>query len=404
MASRLGGDRVTRPAPGAAFQLICACVRWPPSPSRAAAIRNAAATEIDPDLLARVARRHDVAIPVAAALRDADVAVPARLDRIAARRRLQALEQVGATIALDGRFAAAAIPVLVMKGVALSQRLYGSALMRGAADIDLAVRIDDVERAWGVMHDAGYAMRIPRQALSGGALRTFLWAAKDSLHRHAATGTIVELHWRVSDDLSKVALPSEDRWQAIRVSATAQLRMLGDDDLFAYLCTHGAAHLWARLKWLADIAALVGGTADGGARYWASARAAGAERPAASALMLANRLLGTALPDGFVAPRSWRLRLLNRLALRVMLAGDGATELAATPYRGWAEIVAKALVAPRWRNHTAILRRVAVSGEDVGELGLKGGLRLLYPLVRIPLMVRRRAARQKRRRTNRSAG
>ncbi|MEG3164436.1 nucleotidyltransferase family protein [Sphingomonas sp. PB2P19] len=205
------------------------------------------------------------------------------------------------------------------------------------------------------------------------------------------------MHWRVSDDLADAALPGEHRWQAIGVNATVRLRMLGDDDLFVYLCTHGAAHLWARLKWLADIAALIGGSADGGVRYWAVARGAGAERSAASAMILANRLLGTPLPDGFVAPRSWRLRMLNHLALRVMLAGGGATELAATPYRGWAEIAAKALIATRWRNRVAILRRLAVSGEDVGQLGLRGGLRVLYPLVRIPLMIGRRTARRKRR-------
>ena len=32
---------------------------------------------------------------------------------------------------------------------------------------------------------------------------------------------------------------------------------LGADDLFAYLCAHGAYHAWFRLKWLADIGALL---------------------------------------------------------------------------------------------------------------------------------------------------
>ena len=31
------------------------------------------------------------------------------------------------------------------------------------------------------------------------------------------------------------------------------LRTLGDKELFAYLCVHGASHCWFRLKWLADL-------------------------------------------------------------------------------------------------------------------------------------------------------
>jgi chorismate mutase len=389
-----------KPSAHPEFAFVCACIGWPPSPSHLARVRAAADT-VDADMLVRVARRHDVATQVADVMRQAGLDVPPRLDRIAQRRRRQALKQVAATIDLRDRFAVVDIPLLVLKGVALSQRLYASPVLRGAADIDLVVPRDTVERAWSVLRDAGYTMLIPSRPLTGEVLRTFLWAAKDSQHRHPTTGVVIELHWRLSDDLADPVPPAAHRWLAIALGPNATVRTLGDDDLFVYLCTHGAAHLWARLKWLADIAVLIRRSGDGGARYWRIARRAGAARPAASAFMLAEELLGTPLPPGFHVPRSWRLMLLNRLALRVVTAGGGATELAATPYRGWAEIIAKLLIAPRWRNRIATLRRLAISGEDVGELAFPRGFAFLYPLVRIPRMIVRRRRRAERRKSRR---
>lgn len=59
--------------------------------------------------------------------------------------------------------------------------------------------------------------------------------AHEALFKHRASALFLELHWRLTD---KRARP-----------------ILGDGELFAYLCLHGARHGWARLKWLADVAA-----------------------------------------------------------------------------------------------------------------------------------------------------
>jgi hypothetical protein len=40
---------------------------------------------------------------------------------------------------------------------------------------------------------------------------------------------------------------------------------LGEDDPVAYLCMHGALHWWSRLKWLADVNALIATTPVDGA-------------------------------------------------------------------------------------------------------------------------------------------
>jgi hypothetical protein len=335
---------------------------------------------------------------VAEGLHGAAIDLPDPLARVARRRGLAALRQAEEALRLDALFAAANLPVLFLKGTALAQRAYGAIGIREAVDIDLAVARADVDRAWRILREAGYGPDIPRKPLAGFARRSFLWAAKDSLHRHPAHDIPVELHWRLSDDLRDPAVPPRRGWQRIALSADRTLATLGDDALFVYLCVHGAAHGWARLKWLADVAALVSQSPDGGVGFWRAGRSAGAETAVASALTLAHRLLALPLPDGFRPPDSRRLRWLNRLAIAIMTAGGGARELEASPYRGWAELAAKLLVAPGPGNRLAVLRRLLVSGEDVGALALPALLSPAYPLLRVPLWLVRRARRARDRR------
>jgi len=172
------------------------------------------------------------------------------------------------------------------------------------------------------------------------------------------------------------------------------LRTLGDDAVFAYLCVHGAGHLWARLKWLADVATLVRTAPDHGAAWWTAAQARGDVRAVASGLLLAHEFLALPFPPGFAPPRSVRLRVLVALARRVLRAGDGTRELATTRWRGWAEFAARLLVAPDGRGRARVISRLLVSGDDIAEVPLPSLLSPLYVVLRIPLLLRRRRTRR----------
>jgi hypothetical protein len=75
--------------------------------------------------------------------------------------------------------------------------------------------------------------------------------------------------------------------------------------MLPYLAVHGASSAWFRLKWLADFAALVARTAPAQLATIADeAPRLGAGRSMAAALILANRMLGTSLPDGLEADRA----------------------------------------------------------------------------------------------------
>lgn len=383
----------------AEFDLVVACSVWPRSAAQTARVRALAGEHVDWDRVARIAVRHGVSALVVDALEQADIAVPDRLLRVARRRVTATLRQAGEAVRLRKCFADADIPVLFLKGTALAVRLFGRIELRDAVDIDLAVAADNLPSAWRILDQAGYRRIIPRQELSPETRRLFVWAAKDSFHRHGDHGMVVELHWRLSDDLPDPGVPPLRRWQEVAAMRGEPLATLADEELFIYLCTHGAAHLWARLKWLVDVGAMISASDDGGMRYWARAQASGAGRAAASAFFLLNELMGRPLPEGFPVSRPLRVQALNWLTLRVIRAGDGERDLADTAYRGWAELTAKLLIAPGMANLLSVVRRVLFSAEDIGALGLPMALSFLYPLLRIPLLIVRRWRRSARRST-----
>ncbi|WP_086736890.1 nucleotidyltransferase family protein [Erythrobacter colymbi] len=383
-------DRAIKPphrgARSAALDLVCACL----APGTRV-LPDAAA--VDPALLARVARRHQVSALVAARLSEAGVPVPEPLRSQAERARHRALRQLGFTLDLVDALASRGVPAVPVKGVVLSQQVFGSPLLRGAVDVDMLVRPGDVGTAWEVLARVGFRQITPSSRIGGARLALFCRAAKDSLHRHPESGQVVELHWRLSDEMAEPSMPPEDSLATVVPAPGRPVRVLGEEVLFVYLCTHGAAHGWARLKWLADVAALLHGSTDGGTVLWAAACRAGAGVAAGSAILLAQELFGLAPPPGFVPPRGLRIAAVLWIARRIIRAGEGARELETTPWRGWAEMLAKLLVAAGWRARLAVFRRLALAGEDIAQVPLPRGLFWLYPVLRVPLLVRRRTMR-----------
>lgn len=342
----------------------------------------------------RVAMRHGLAAVVAERLRETGACIPDGLQAQSARRARATLRQLDDSLALDDAFRAAGVPLLFLKGVTLAARLNRGRLgLRPSVDIDVAVAGRHVEHAWEILTSLGYRTISPDRPLSPPARRLFQWASKDSVHQRPGSPHTVELHWRLSDDLADPSPPSQSVWRRQVVTPGRSLAMLPDEALFVYLCTHGAVHCWARLKWLADVVALVEESDDRGTAYWLAARRQGAAVPAASALLLAHRLCGLPLPPAFEHPRSLRLRLLEALSFRIITSGGGTFDLGAARMGGWAEFAAKLLVATNLGSCARLLRSLLISAEDIGRVPLPPWAAGLYPLLRLPLLLMRRRKR-----------
>ncbi|MES3101648.1 nucleotidyltransferase family protein [Sphingomonas faeni] len=380
------------------FAFVCACL----------ARHDAHAVpmpQLDDERVAAIARRHQVMPLVVAGYRRTGTVVPPALakrhDPVAPFRLAREAIRLRALLEAEG------IEPLFLKGSALAMLAYGSLDARQFGDIDLLVRPSEAAHAATLLGAAGYRLSespvgdLEAEDLAardlGARIARLLPLAKDIALTHRDTRHVVELHWRMTDNPHERPPRDHGGVQMVEITPGTALPTLEGEALFAYLCAHGAAHLWARLRWLGDVAALLANADDGGERLWIAAVARGQERAAASAILLAHRFLDTPLPPGFAPRRSLRLRLLVAAAAHVVTAGGGTTDLAHTRWRGWAEMGAKLLLASDLGDLRGWSTRLLFSvpaGEHVGPSRL---WYVTHPLQRIPKLLKRRRLRRDRR-------
>jgi Uncharacterised nucleotidyltransferase len=377
----------------AEFVLAAACCR-PPGPGRDEAVRSAAA--VDWNRFERLVARHRIEGLAHASLVSAGV-VPDAATAEALRNTAGAVAREGLAMAaesarLQGRLDEAGIANLVLKGATLDILAWGRIGLKRSWDIDLLVAAERVGAARTVLEQAGYRLERPVDGAPD-AFATWVGLSKEAVFRHRGLGRIVELHWRLTDvaDL----LPGLSVWsntQQAPLSPGLSLRTLAAEELFAYLCVHGTSHAWSRLKWLADLGALLArsGEAEREGLY-RRAGELGAGRCPATALVLCERLLGVPLPPSAAADirADRKTTRLVGLALDALAGGDGA-ELAHRPLGPERVLLSHFMFADGWRFVIAEWRRQWVSLDDRMRLRLPPRLAFLYALVRIPSWVLRR--------------
>jgi Uncharacterised nucleotidyltransferase len=182
--------------------------------------------------------------------------------------------------------------------------------------------------------------------------------------------------------------------RVVSLTGAAGLRTLDEEDLFAYLCMHGALHCWNRLKWLADVNALLASTSEDGVEHLIrAAEGRGAGRAAAQALPLCQRLLGTPLPARLMATlgRSTTVRWLEATALNAMTTGQGEHDPHDVRFGTTRGTLSTLFLSRSWRYRLAELNIHLTNQADALTLLLPGRLRFLYPILRLPLWVCRHA-------------
>lgn len=265
-----------------------------------------------------LAKRHRVGPlafgELARRMRDDDPVVAKDMRGHACALRLKALRHAALLVTLTTALDAGDVRHLAIKGVVLAQQIYGDGAARNSKDVDLLVDPASIERAVAILRCVGCVETEP----SLGADTRFA-----NKHRtFACDGVEIELHTRLIDIERLVPLPFDALWdRRARVAVGAvPVATLSDADTFLYLCAHGAAHLWFRLKWLEDIARIVA-IADPApiTAARAVARTAGAEAIVLAALALVDAVFDIALP-GPPVPTTRASRALVRLSLRALAA------------------------------------------------------------------------------------
>jgi hypothetical protein len=409
MVAAIAGARVTAIEPAQVraadsilspeFLLAAACCRWPPSGQRLAAISTTAKDIRDWDSFLRVVKRQRVTVAVCEALRLAGVEPPAavagELTSLAQRYIHRSLQLAAETVRLQNLLAAADIPVIVLKGAAVEQLAYGSLCSKQTRDIDLLVLPECAETAMWLIEDDGYALALPAKQLSQRQCRALVRFGREVELVDPRKGLRLELQWRAADNaLLLKGLNARARTQDVVLSEGFTVRTLAPDDLFAYLCVHGAHHFWSRLKWLADVNALLASSHADIERLYRHAHKIGAGLCAGQALLLCHRLLGLNLPASIIRElqTNKRCEKLAAIAIAEMTATHTATE----KDPGIAGVVRAAgrqfLLGQGLAFYLAQCRLASVAVADIVRLPLPRPLHFIYPLVRLPLWLWRRIA------------
>lgn len=315
------------------FLLVAACCRWPPSGARDALVSDRA-RGVDWDHVRRVAKKHRVEALVWHGLKGAAAPVPqAVADAFAPMAAATARDNLliaGESLRLNQRFARAGLTILFVKGVTLGKLAYGDIALKRGWDIDILIEPDALSRAAALLAEAGYRCVTPREP-SQDALRRWHTDSKESVWRHGRTDVHVELHTALVDNPRLLpAIGAGALSRPVEILPGQCLPTLTGDELFTYLCAHGASSAWFRLKWLADLAALVSGAgAEEIERLFRRAQELGAGRAAAQALLLADHVFETALPPALaqeLCSDRWN-RWLFAAALKLMAGRYEAVEL-----------------------------------------------------------------------------
>ncbi len=274
-------------------------------------------------------RRHRVQALVWQSLSEGGVVPPPVADALCADAGLITEQNLRAAVEsarLLESFGKAGVPLLFVKGLTVSKLAYGHAFLKMSQDIDILVPGDRIAAAAAELQRLGYRLTVP--AVPPQSQRFEAWHAKrkESVWR-SPDGLQLELHSRLADSrdlIPGIGLGSPR--QDVEVAPAIVLPTLARDELFAYLCVHGASSAWFRLKWITDLAALVHDcTGDEIRHLYDRSQQLGAGRAAAQALLLASRVYSTPALPGL--DRQAVHRWLAAAAWKQMLRDDEPTSV-----------------------------------------------------------------------------
>jgi hypothetical protein len=245
------------------FDLVLACLRWPSHTMDGDRVRSLARQPLRWPYLLEIVQHHKVA-PLF--FRNLEAFAPGYMpNETAAALRAGAvanahtcLERTAHLISLYRLFRERQIDLRIFKGIPLAIAAFQDPSLRETGDIDLLVDEKDLVGAGEILSTQGYIRLEPQARLTPRRLRSYIAHQKDFSYEHPGTGVVIDLHYRL---FRNPFLPANagltevgEEWVAV---GSERIPTLPTQRLLLYLCVHGALDGWLRLKWLADIAALL---------------------------------------------------------------------------------------------------------------------------------------------------
>ncbi len=217
------------------------------------------------------------------------------------------------------RFGGEGVAPILLKGLALSQLCFGKIGWRTNHDIDLLIDPTQIATCDRLLAAMDYARVEPDPLLDELQIERWCRSHKDWVYIHRTRRTIVELHYRLFDNVPLCAEVDLGELEMIDLFDQHRMLTLTGGALRSYLALHGLLHSWSRLKWLID---------------YELVRSEAGETAPSVAVRVADRLGDLLFMPSAAAPveRGYgRRSILVRSSLAAMIGG-GANELEATKF------------------------------------------------------------------------
>ena len=284
------------------------------------------------------------------------------------------LVHVSEALAAEGlRFAA-------FKGPMLSSLLYGDVAMREYVDLDFLIHPRDLMSAVGHLIRRGFRTEL---SLTSWEVQRLGERGNEIAFRSEAD-TIVELEWAIAPSYFGIPVMLADvidRAQWVSIGGV-DLPTPQVEDLLLLLCIHGGKHLWERLAWIRDIAALIRGFPSLDATLVLDRAAeAHVRRMVVVGLWLAELVVGVGPPAAVHAAMAADPKA-NTLAIELRSALGSAVPARTEPDPPFRPM--HLLLRERRRDRALHVGRLALSPtlEDWRAVRLPSGLSLGYYLIR----------------------
>jgi hypothetical protein len=373
----------------AEFRLMLSCLRWPLGAEELRRIALQSEVIEDWHHLLKITRRHRVAGLVWRALGRSGCVIPpdtaSAFQRSAASAAKHAMRLSVESLQLGQLLKSRGIDALFLKGVTVTLLAYGDPTVRHAKDIDLLVPPASIDQTVALLHEAGYVPSFDLESVP--VQRRALWVryTKSMDWVHSRSGVFLELHWRLTDAPLLHDKPGVVARQTVAVAPGRSIDTLDTEHLLAYLCVHGAAHGWMRLKWLADVYALLPHEAQACETIYRSLQQLGAGRSAGQALLLCHDLFDLPLTAGLLREleSSFVLRKLRSSALRLFARGGEVKEVDDLAFGTTSVYISRLMLGSNLRSLLAEWRTWAYQPDELLRSRLPQSLFFLFPLLRM---------------------
>lgn len=166
------------------------------------------------------------------------------------KNTIRMLHLSGETEYIAGIFSKNNIRTLFLKGPTLAADLYGDISLRTSADLDVLIPLNKLAYAEELLLKMGYE----KDDYILSILNDWKWRHHHITFFHPEKKIKVEIHWRLNPGPAWEPEFNE-MWERRRRSRliSTPVFILGNEDMFLFLVSHGARHGWSRLRWLLDI-------------------------------------------------------------------------------------------------------------------------------------------------------